>query len=438
MPRIQFSDVTPPEKRSIRNIPIPSGGKRKIPILKKPQPEEPVFEESGGINEPPTGRDPEKRKRHWFFGAIIVILIAIFILVMMTVFASATVKITPKTQQVDVEMNITATIEKEASSVRYEVIKISKSGTASIAATGEEAVELKSSGKIVIYNNFSPDPQRLIVRTRFETPEGLIYRIPESVVIPGRTTKNGVDTPGSIEVEVFADEAGEKFNIKKTDFTVPGFKNDQARYKGIYARSSTEMTGGFIGKKKKVAEADKKEALDNIDTEIRTALQKELSSKVPAGLALLSNSIIYESRDLPQKDDGNSAVIGKELTAYAIMLNIQDLAEKIADKYTTESADWNKIKATVKDFSLLEIIDKPTDTEIGGKLELQIKGKAKILADINTSDISLRLVGSPRQDTKELLTEFAGISGITATIRPMWKQSFPSDPQKLRVQTVSE
>ena len=107
----------------------------------------------------------------------------------------------------------------------------------------------------------SSDPQRLITRTRFQSPEGLIYRIAESAVVPGKTTKNGVDTPGSIEVTVFADEAGDKYNIKKTDFTIPGFKSDASRFKNIYARSSTDMTGGFVGKMKTILPADKATAI---------------------------------------------------------------------------------------------------------------------------------------------------------------------------------
>ena len=74
--------------------------------------------------------------------------------------------------------------------------------------TGEEAVEVKASGKIMVYNNFSSEPQRLIIRTRFETKEGLIYRIPESIVVPGKTVKMGWETPGSKEIGVFADEPG--------------------------------------------------------------------------------------------------------------------------------------------------------------------------------------------------------------------------------------
>ena len=51
MPRIQFNDVTPPGKRSIRNVPIPNNGKRKVPIIIRPEnpptmEEEPVSFES--------------------------------------------------------------------------------------------------------------------------------------------------------------------------------------------------------------------------------------------------------------------------------------------------------------------------------------------------------------------------------------------------------
>ena len=103
----------------------------------------------------------------------------------------------------------------------------------------------------------------------------MIYRIPESINVPGKTVKDGVETPGTIEVEVFADEAGEKYNIGKVDFTVPGFKNDPARYKGFYARSVTAMTGGFVGKMKTVLPEEKRSTLAQLDADIKTELQKE-------------------------------------------------------------------------------------------------------------------------------------------------------------------
>jgi hypothetical protein len=452
MPRVQFSDVTPPERRSIRDIPIPNSGKRKVPIVIRPPKESYPEEEDeseviknrndesekyGGYSRP-SSIGGYGRKKSWIFGIAIFILIVGFIVGMMTVFASATIAITPKSQSIDVDMKITGTGDKQEGAVRYEVIKLSESKTASVPATGEEAVELKASGKIVIYNNFSADPQRLITRTRFESPEGLIYRISESVVVLGKTVKNGVETPGSIEAQVFADEAGEKYNIKKSDFTIPGFKNDASRYKNFYARASTDMTGGFVGKQKTVLPADKQTALQNIDTETEANLQKELASKVPDGLTLLSDSIIYKSQELPQKEESSSVLMGKEVTAYAIMLNTQDLSDQITKEYISKLAEWKDIKPVVKNFSLLKITGKPDSLDAGGKIDLQINGQAKVWASIDTNVINQKLVGAPKKEAANLMNEFAGISSIMTTIRPIWKQSFPNNPLKIHVQTTSD
>lgn len=473
MPKIQFSDVTPPERRSIRDIPIPSGGKRKIPIIIRPEKTQtpmteptafdaPTSNQSSNFNKPTATEKtanssyedyypknnretdlqddflPKSRRKTFVFGTTIALLIAGFIVGMMTVFASATIDITPKTQNIDVDTKIIGVMgEATTSAVRYEVIKLSDSKTASVPANGEEAVELKASGKIVIYNNFSTEPQRLIVRTRFESADGLIFRIPESIIVPGKTIKGGVETPGSIETTVFADEAGDKYNIKKSDFTIPGFKTDEARFKNFYARSSTNMTGGFVGKMKKVAEADKQTALQSIDTEAQANLQKNLESKIPEGLTLLPGSIIYKSVELPQKDENSSVTLGKEVTAYALMLNKQDLSDKIVNEYIASSSDWDNIKSTIKDFSLLKIVNMPDSLETNDKINLQIKGLVKVSADIDASVISQKLLGAPKGDAAKLMDEFAGISSITATIRPIWKQSFPKNPSKIYVQTVT-
>jgi len=453
MPRVQFSDVTPPERRSIRNIPIPKSGNRKIPItINKPEKISPpqIYDApektevnapkyyGGAVGPAPVGRTGGRQtKKKYVFGGIAVLAVLIFIIGMMTVFASATINITPKSQEIEVDMKIVGTNEMGKDGVKYEIIKLSKSKVVSIPATGEEAAELKASGKIVIYNNFSTEPQRLIIRTRFESPEGLIFRIPESVVVPGKTTKNGVEAPGSIEVTVFADEAGDKYNIKKTDFTIPGFKTDATRYKNIYARSSTETSGGFVGKMKTVLPADKQLAMQSIDLEMQADLKKELETKIPEGLTLLSGSIIYKSKELPPKEEGSSVTMGEEVTAYAVMLNTQDLSGKITAEYVPKLAGWNNIKPTINNFSALNVAGMPTDLESNTNLNLQISGKIKVLADIDTNLISQRLLGAPKGDGAKIMDEFAGISSITAAIRPVWKMSFPENPSKIYVQTVT-
>lgn len=467
MPRIQFSDVTPPEKRSIRNIPIPNSGKRKVPVnkpVREPVPtpsyeQAPVaprsnFEtkmaevtekkESGPYEyyypkekKAAVSGGPKRSSKTFIFGGLVLIAIAVFVVGMMTVFASATVEVTPKSELVQVQTELPGMLNVAAEgSVRFEVIKLSASKTVSVAATGEEAAEVKASGKIVVYNNFSTEPQRLIVRTRFESAEGLIFRIPESVVVPGKTVKDGVESPGSIEVEVFADEAGEKYNIDKTDFTIPGFKSDATRYKNFYARSSTDMEGGFIGKRKVVDPAVKKSALEGLDAEIEESLKKDLGSKVPAGLVLLDGAVSYKSRELPQQEEAPGVTLVKEVTGYAIMLNAEDLSNLLTNKYAAADPQWSGIKPIVQDFSLLKISGIPESLENTDKITLQLSGQAEVLADLNTEALAQRLLGAPKSDAGKLMSEFPGISGLTATIRPIWKQSFPTDPSKIYIKTA--
>ena len=484
MAKTTFQDVVPPEKRSIRNIPITRSAKRKAPVIITPKIEtidardidtesdkeniyqnmnnfetdeninifqKPVSNISSKISEltekrtngayeyyyPKTNKDTKSifsNKRKFFFGGIGVIFILGFIFLMMTILASAKVTILVKNQDLNIEaMPLVASIGLNGDNVKYEVIKISKKANAKIKATGEEMVENKASGKIIIYNNFSTEPQRLIVRTRFESTDGLLYRIPESVIVPGKVVKNGISTPGSIEVLVFADEAGEKYNIKKTDFKIPGFKNDAIRYKEFYARSSTEMEGGFIGKMKTVSQTEKEQVLSKIESDLISEITKEIETKLPKELVFLKDSIVYSKSELPKEEDGNDVSVGTEMTALVILLDKETLSKNIIAKYKNEYPDWQNIEAKITDFSKLSIVNKPLIVDDGLDMNISISGQTKMEALIDPEKIKNMILGLKRKDLYNTLTKIDGVVSIKAAIKPMWKQSFPKNPSKINV-----
>ena len=88
---------------------------------------------------------------------------------------------------------------------------------------GEKEIKTKARGRIVIYNAFSSEDQLLVRRTRFETPDGKIYRISEQIIVPGAEIKDEKIAPSSVEAEIFADQPGEEYNIGLTGFIIPGF-----------------------------------------------------------------------------------------------------------------------------------------------------------------------------------------------------------------------
>jgi hypothetical protein len=460
MTKIPFNDVTPPDRRSIRNIPLPHSRKQrvniesssndqgyteatktKVPIhVNEIKQKKPIDEVNIAKSYPtedrlnfehdeyqPTGYKKTGRKNKFLILFFIVVVLG-FAGFIMTIFSSAKVSITPKSQQISVDMDINFDIESGLDTVRYEVLKLEKVGTADVEASGEEMIERKAYGKITVYNNYSTDPQRLITRTRFES-KGLIYRIPESIVVPGKTSAG----PGQIEVEIFADEVGEKYNLESGEFTIPGFKNDADRYKNFYAKTATKIEGGFVGKVKKVEESLKSSTYSSLETQLKDELQKELLSKIPDGFTPIQNNIYYKFSELPQQDNFSGTVLSKSAEAIMIIINKEDLSSVIS-KELLSTEEWQDIEKTeINDYSNLAIDDLTQKIEEGGNLKLKVIGDALVKAFVDEQKIAESLAGTKRDAIPDLVRSYPGIESIRAAVRPVWRNSFPDNPSKIYV-----
>jgi hypothetical protein len=188
-----------------------------------------------------------------FLWVICIISIATLLFFLSSVFATATLTITPKNQIVALNDTYNIILDKSVTGLHYQVMTIKKELSKTLETDGEEYVERKATGKAILYNNYSTSKQRLINNTRLDTKDGLTYRIRQSVEVPGIKTIAGVKTPGSVEVEIIADMPGDKYNMKlsdlKGDFTIPGFKGDP-RYSLFYGRLSADTTDLLVILKK--------------------------------------------------------------------------------------------------------------------------------------------------------------------------------------------
>ncbi|MEK7091539.1 MAG: hypothetical protein AAB900_00980, partial [Patescibacteria group bacterium] len=159
-----------------------------------------------------------------------------------------------------------------------------------VDASGQENVSTKAQGQIIIYNKHSPSKQPLVTNTRFQAPDGKIYRINQAVTVPGYTKKGTEIIPGQIEVTVFADKPGAEYNLPTSDFTIPGFAGGP-KFQNIFARSKTNLTGGFVGTVKKVSATDldsNRQALQKI---LRDRIIKKASQDLPAKFVLFPDAI---------------------------------------------------------------------------------------------------------------------------------------------------
>jgi len=446
-----IEDIIMPEKRrSIRDIPIPEG--RRSTYTPPPPPS---FSPPAPPREfrPPTpvtvsknldtysstseNKKPPKvaRKGVWI-ASVIALLVLVFAL--LSLFNSSTLSYVPKSAPLLFNADMYTAEKTGDGKLFYNIIKLSKDKGLDVAASGEKQVSRKASGTIVVYNNASTETQRLVENTRFETTEGLVYRISSAIVIPGKKTVSGVVQPGSIEVSVYADQAGDNYNIGLSDFTLPGLAGTN-RFTTIYARSKTTMSGGFVGMEKLVSAADETETRVALEVALRNELMSEARAQVPEDFILIPSLSSMTFEDLPQTNssaEGN-ATINMRSNLVGVMFKKGDLSTYLAQKKTQIAQDELVDIVDLDSLNFSYINDAPTDLSSSEKIDFSVTGEVVAIWRTDTVALKADLLGKNKRDIPTILNNYPNIVSATATIRPFWKSTFPSDAENISIKQMS-
>jgi hypothetical protein len=441
MAKPMFQDIIPPERKSIKKIPLPGPRHEEPPQRPSPRPvrrERQPEPEQEYFRPDPASRPRPRRKASWKVPIVLIISCVIVggALYIMSRSTGAKVVLTPTTQQILVDAQFTATkpadAAQEGAELHFQTVTISKDGKLPAKSSGDENVELKASGTIVIYNNYSTVPQKLIAGTRFQTTDGLIFRISEPLTVPG---KNG-ETPGSIEAVITADEAGPKYNVGSKDFSIPGFKGDP-RFTKIFGRSKVAVQGGFIGNRKKVDPAQVETSRKQIHTELKTNLVKQTEKDIPTGYVMPNNAYYVEFESLPNtQTQAGEVEINERATLHGIFFERLSLAKNIAAK-AGGVAIQNVDLSGVENLTYTALSGTSTIPADAPKITFSLKGTTTLVSIIDADKLKLELVGKPRKNLTAILTGYPMVKKAEVTMRPFWKSAFPSDPNEITVVVAS-
>jgi hypothetical protein len=306
-----FQDILPPE------------GEQKRPSPTQPGPAAQPVEETAeksirniNINRTrPTTERAESRfvpkrpsfapsKKLWIIAGIAIVLLGGLSLF---AFRKTTVTVVPRTHTIvfDNTVPFTAYPAESAASgtLPYTVQSFTFADSETVPAQGTHHVETKASGTVTVINDFSATPVKLLATTRFETPDGLIFRAPAQVMVPG---KKG-STPGSVQVTLVADEAGDKYNVGPiAKFTLPGLKGG-AMFTSVYAKSDAPFAGGFTGDQPQTAPGATEAAIAQIRSRLDAKYRAALSTIASSTTALPDLARITYSEE-PATPEGDSSV----------------------------------------------------------------------------------------------------------------------------------
>ncbi|MEX0918171.1 MAG: hypothetical protein WDZ93_03370 [Candidatus Paceibacterota bacterium] len=413
----------------------PAGGERRRRPAPKPREAAPAAEEPQESRAPARKktREPKNRKP-----ILIALMVAVVILlpgfVIGYVLDGADITVHPRSHTPVINGTFEAAREAGAGELSYEVMTLEAEGERRVQATGEEEVSEQATGFIEIMNT-RESSERLIKNTRFESPQGLIYRITESVVVPAATG----DTPGTVRAEVFADEPGEEYNIGPATFTVPGYKEGgyTELFEAITARSTASMQGGYEGLSYIIGEEELASAQKSLYSELEEALRARVPEERPAGFILFDDAITFSYKSLPSTEAGDDLVTIKEQVSLHVPLFAEgEFAAHLADAGIPGYED-HAVRLEDADALTFAYTSATTTTSVDlralDSITFSLEGTPRIVWTYDADQLKQDLVGAAKGALPNVLSGYPAIERAEAVIRPFWKRSFPKSADEIDI-----
>jgi hypothetical protein len=351
----------------------------------------------------------------------------------------------PINREPNVSAEFIAYPDQRDGSLSYEIMTLEATGESQVTATGQVEVEEQARGTIEIIKQ-TPGAERLIKNTRFRSPEGLVYRIQESVVVPGAVTDgSGASVPGTIQAEVFADQAGEEYNIEAgVEFDIPGFEEGGFTdlFNSIKARSVTDFVGGFSGPQFQIEPNELSTARQALQMELRDNLLLRIESEKPADFIAFPGAVAITYNELPAVEYGDDLVTIKEQAILQIPLfNGTEFGSFLAEE-TIATYNGSDVRVDNPESLTFNYTSATTSNSIianATSLEFRLTGRPLLIWEYDEESLTANLAGLPKTAINNAITAYPGISAARVHITPFWQRTFPESPEDITIiETLEE
>jgi len=349
---------------------------------------------------------------------------------------SAKIVIKPQKEKLDLSINVSVSsnypqINYDSNSIPGQFLSYSAEITKDFTSSGQKEVARKARGEITVFNNFNSEPQILVATTRFQSSDGLIFRTPRAITIPGAKLVSGKLVPGSITLEVLADKPGQEYNINADKFTIPGFKGTP-RFEGFYAESSQPTSGGIIGLSKIVTEKDFNTAKETVTKEASDEALSKLKTKTNNLKIIepLDNQVTSLKSTAEVDDAVEGFAIATTAEAKTIAFNEDDLL-KLVENSISKKGELTLLKETVNfDYSESKL-------DLAKKVltfRLSVQGEAA--RKVDEQKITKSLLGMKQGKIKDYFLGIPEIESARVILTPFWVRSVPKNINDVELKLV--
>ncbi|MBN2096228.1 hypothetical protein JW752_02395 [Candidatus Peregrinibacteria bacterium] len=407
-----------------------------------------------------------------FLMLILIASVGLFMLIGYIALPSATVYIRPKFDNIDFTVNViladkrknqTLLRENQPHVIASEVVSTTTKQTKIFNTASKEFDGKNATGKIKIVNT-SDDPWDLKEGTRFQTEDGLVFRIPKGVVVPPRERDEaGNASPGTLvsyteadPFDIYGEPIGGRGNIPPARFIIPGLSKYNQRL--IWGESEEAMAGGVTSYRFVVTGDDIRAAEKQIENNLILMAKEDLRTYIDevnklnqSRLVLLDDSRYLKIKltDLRYSEDLEGSYQEKfevfaKIEAEGVAFDAEQLFTVLKKELSTRTHPDMRLRenSLTQDNITYEVID---EDELSG----QIKITATIVGieefDIDSSTVAgarfgtrvkEKILGLSIEEAENLVGNFSEVDAVEIKTWPLWIDKVPRVPEGIEIKVM--
>lgn len=396
----------------------------------------------------------------------------LFMLISYIALPGATISIKPKFNRTSYTTNVTLADKRKNQTllgqnnphiISAEEVVVTAKETKVFSTVSKLFEGVNAAGTVTIMNA-SDEEWPLKKGTRFQSPDGLIFRLKEGVFVPPATKDpTGATVNGQLKASVVADDSdmygdpvGDRGNIGPTRFIAPGLsKLNQSQ---LWAESQTPMQGGVTRYRRIVMkediEAAKKQIQDNLLMMARDELRSHLDDLNKLGhtnLVLLDDSRYLDTKllDMRISDD----LEGSEKEKFEVFARIE--AKGIAyDQDQIFGLLKKEIKSRAhpdmqvtdrsldpKEMTFEVVSDDPALGQI--KITVTLPGIEEFVIEPSElagqrfgARVKEKVAGLPKAEAQSLISAMPEVDDVQISLWPIWLSSMPRVPENIEIKLM--
>jgi hypothetical protein len=338
------------------------------------------------------------------------------------VLPKAIVTVTPKTDpfkaEIPVRFSTTAPrADTKDNIVPAKTIEVTKQGSLKAEATGRSIGGEKARGEITVVNELNRN-QPLVVRTRFQTPDGKVFRAQSGIVVPAG---------GTTTVQVVADEGGADGNLKKgARLAIPGLHSTTA----VYGRVDTNLSGGTAADTTTVSGDDVKRAESRLTRQLAEEGIADAKDKLAVG-----STLNPEVAAITLLDSSEAPAVGTAAKQFTVQGRARITYFSYAEK-DLKSVTEEDLKAKVPGGTTLVqqrrdvfAVRESSDQELDTVLII----RTSTAPGISEGDVAEEIAGKSPEEARRVITADGRATDVSIKLSPFWVRSVPGDAGKIEV-----